>query len=48
MTSAEDKEKISKIAAHLEEIIKLMGEDCSREGLLKTPERAAKALYYLT
>lgn len=48
MTSAEDKEKIDQIAAHIEEIVRLMGEDCSREGLLKTPQRAAKALYYLT
>lgn len=48
MTSAEDKEKIDRIAGHIEEIIKLMGEDCSREGLLKTPQRAAKALYHLT
>ncbi|MDE5554667.1 MAG: GTP cyclohydrolase I FolE [Muribaculaceae bacterium] len=48
MTSAEDKEKIDQIAGHIEEIIRLMGEDCSREGLLKTPQRAAKALYYLT
>ena len=48
MTSAEDKEKIDKIALHIEEIIKLMGEDPSREGLVKTPMRSAKALYHLT
>lgn len=48
MTSVEDKEKIDQIAEHIEAIIKLMGEDCSREGLLKTPVRSAKALYYLT
>lgn len=41
-------ETIEKIAAHFEEIIKLLGEDTSREGLLKTPIRAAKALYKST
>ena len=48
MTPADDKEKIDLIADHIEEIIRLLGEDCSREGLLKTPVRSAKALYYLT
>ncbi|MBE6305604.1 MAG: GTP cyclohydrolase I FolE [Bacteroidales bacterium] len=43
-----DEEKISKIASHVEEIIKLLGEDPSRQGLIKTPIRAAKALYYAT
>ncbi len=41
-------EVVEKIAAHFEEIIKLLGEDSSREGLLKTPIRAAKALYKST
>ena len=31
-----------------EEIIKSVGEDPAREGLLKTPERAARAMQYLT
>jgi GTP cyclohydrolase I len=31
-----------------EEIIKRVGEDPEREGLLKTPERAARAMQYLT
>lgn len=47
MTSVEN-EKIDQIADHIEAIITLLGEDCSREGLLKTPHRAAKALYNLT
>lgn len=41
-------ETIDKIAGHIEEIVRLLGEDPSREGLLKTPQRAAKALYYAT
>ena len=41
-------ETVEKIAAHFEEIIKLLGEDTQREGLLKTPIRAAKALYKST
>lgn len=32
------------IASHYREILKLIGEDPTREGLVKTPERAAKAL----
>lgn len=45
----EDKERIiSKIADHYKEILKLIGENPEREGLLKTPERAAKALYAIT
>jgi GTP cyclohydrolase I len=37
-----------KIAASYKLIIEKTGEDPSREGLLKTPERAAKAMQYLT
>ena len=36
------------IAAHVREILRLLGEDTSREGLLKTPERVAKALQFTT
>ena len=36
------------IAGHVKEILRLLGEDESREGLLKTPERVAKSLQYLT
>ena len=33
---------------HFEQIIKLSGEDTDRDGLIKTPERAAKAMQFLT
>lgn len=41
-------EKIAKIASHYNEIISNLGEDVNREGLLKTPERVAKAMQFLT
>lgn len=44
-----DKEHIlAEIAFHYKEILKLIGEDPEREGLLKTPERAAKAIFDIT
>ncbi len=36
------------ISEQYEDIIQALGEDKEREGLLKTPERAAKAMQYLT
>jgi GTP cyclohydrolase I len=36
------------IAFHYGKILELLGEDTSREGLIKTPERVAKALMFLT
>lgn len=36
------------IASHVKEILRLIGEDDNREGLLKTPERVAKALQFIT
>jgi GTP cyclohydrolase I len=36
------------IAAHVREIIRLVGEDPEREGLRKTPERYERALKFLT
>ena len=44
----EKEEVISQIAQHYREILKLIGEDPEREGLLKTPHRAAKAIYAIT
>ena len=43
-----DTDNTQKIAAQYSEILSLLGEDPNREGLLKTPERVAKALQYLT
>lgn len=37
-------EKVKLIAGHYREILKLIGENPEREGLIRTPERAAKAL----
>jgi len=36
------------LAVHVEHVLKRLGEDPSREGLLKTPERVAKAWQFLT
>lgn len=36
------------IKSHLSEVINLLGEDTQREGLVKTPERASKAMKFLT
>lgn len=41
-------EVIEKLSHHYREIITLLGEDTEREGLLKTPERVAKAMSFLT
>ena len=42
-----DIEKTAQIAHLYKEIIRLLGEDTAREGLLKTPERVAKAMQFL-
>ena len=38
----------SQLIENYKEAISLLGEDANREGLLKTPERVAKAMQYLT
>ncbi|MGN6566919.1 MAG: GTP cyclohydrolase I FolE [Flavipsychrobacter sp.] len=43
-----DKEVTDKMMEHYRSIIELTGEDPEREGLLKTPERVAKAMQYIT
>jgi GTP cyclohydrolase I len=42
-----DAEKTDKIAFHYKEIIRLLGENTEREGLLKTPSRVSKAMQFL-
>ena len=36
------------VASHMRQVLELMGEDPSREGLVKTPERYEKALRFIT
>lgn len=43
-----DEKLIAEIAGHYREILRLVGEDPEREGLVKTPVRAAKALVDIT
>lgn len=43
-----DDERTKLLAHHYSEILKLLGEDIEREGLLKTPKRVAKAMQFLT
>lgn len=47
-TTPADRETIRKIAAHYQAIMQLVGEDTTREGLRKTPLRAARALWFAT
>ncbi len=42
------KDGASPIADHMREVLAQLGEDPSREGLMQTPERADKALRFLT
>ena len=41
-------EKISRLSTHFQSILGAIGEASDREGLAKTPERAAKAIQFLT
>ena len=43
-----DSERIEKLAYHYREILSLLGEDPEREGLIKTPQRVAKAMSFVT
>ncbi|HNW70278.1 MAG TPA: GTP cyclohydrolase I FolE [Bacteroidales bacterium] len=44
----ENPKQIKDLAFHYKSILKLLGEDPEREGLLKTPERMSRALKFLT
>lgn len=43
-----DKKTTDELIIHYKSIIGLLGEDAEREGLIKTPERMAKAMQYIT
>ncbi|GAB6008612.1 GTP cyclohydrolase I FolE [Dysgonomonas reticulitermitis] len=43
-----DENSADLLAGHYREVISLLGEDPDREGLLKTPDRVAKAMQFLT
>jgi GTP cyclohydrolase I len=42
-----NQESIDKLSAHYRDILQALGEDVTREGLLKTPERVAKSMHFL-
>lgn len=44
----EFRDGLDELAAHYKEILKILGENPNREGLLKTPMRVAKAMQILT
>jgi len=44
----EYREGLEDLAGHYKQVLKLLGEDTEREGLLKTPIRVAKAMQVLT
>jgi GTP cyclohydrolase IA len=47
-SAEEEQKRIDDIAFHVKAILELLGEDPSREGIIKTPHRYAKALLFFT
>ena len=43
-----DEHVTSGLIEHYRESLNLLGEDANREGLIKTPERVAKSMQFLT
>ena len=43
-----NQESVDKLSEHYTEILKTLGEDVTREGLLKTPHRVAKSMHFLS
>ena len=48
VSEQDEKRAIDTMTDRFRDIITLLGENVQREGLVKTPERAAKAFYFLT
>lgn len=47
-TDQYDQSCVAQLATHYKEILRLLGEDPNREGLLRSPERIAKAMLFFT
>lgn len=47
-TEQYDEAAVAQLSDHYKEVLRLLGEDPQREGLLKTPERVAKAMLFFT
>lgn len=48
ITPSNDTNRDTELEGHVREMLRLVGEDPEREGLLDTPKRVAKAMHFLT
>lgn len=48
LSEEQEQEIVLKLSGELTNVLTLLGEDVTREGLLKTPERMAKAMRFMT